>query len=125
MNTLQENKTTTNPRRLESRFLAPAVDIRETREEYQLLADMPGVSKDDIEVVMDGAELTVTGHRRSAAVKGDYLHRESKEYSFRRTFEIDPSINSARIAAKMVNGVLTVHLPKAEAVKPRKIDIEG
>jgi HSP20 family protein len=55
--------------------------------------------------------------------KGKEVYRESRELDYRRVFELDPSIDSARITAKMEQGVLRLHLPKAESVKPRKISV--
>lgn len=125
MNGLQQTEKKQELSRMEPTFVAPPVDIHEAKDEYRLVADMPGVGKDDLEVMLDGTELTVTGHRRQVDLKGDYLHRESRAYSFRRTFELDPSIDGAKVSAQIVEGVLTVRLPKTEAVKPRRIEVGG
>ena len=104
-------------------FDSPLVDIYETKDAYILQADMPGVPKDGLEVLLEDNALTLVGHRTSSPVAGDALVRESKETDFRRVFELDPAIDTARIKARMDQGVLTLNLPKAERVKPRRIEV--
>jgi HSP20 family protein len=112
-----------NPRQTEERFAIPPVDIREEADEFVLIADMPGVTKEGLEVTLDANELTLVGHRSPATENREYLHRESRRPSYRRVFEIAPEIDAGRITAHIADGVLTVRLPKAEALKPRKIAI--
>jgi HSP20 family protein len=119
--------TKTNPqmaeRPVEQRFIAPPVDIREDKDAFILVADMPGVDKRGITVRLDSTDLTVTGERTVDYAAGEELHRESARRSYRRTFEIAPEIDSARISARVSDGVLTLTLPKAEAVKPLTIAV--
>jgi len=124
MNTAIKTETERNLARPEDRFVVPAVDITETKDEFVLQADMPGVAKNSLEVLLEGNELTVVGHRVPMA-PGEYLHRESNAAAFRRTFVVDPTIDGARITAQIDNGVLRVRLPKAEAVKPRRILVKA
>jgi HSP20 family protein len=105
-------------------FVIPVVDIESTPEGYVLHAEMPGVNKEGIEVTVENGDLILTGHRRSLEVSGELVHRESRPNDFRRVYELDPSIDTARITARIENGVLTVNLPKAESVKPRRIELE-
>jgi HSP20 family protein len=84
---------------------------------------MPGVNKDGLEVLLEGNELTIVGHRQPAAVMGELIFRESQTADFRRVFELDPAIDTRRIVAKMNQGVLTLTLPKSDKVKPRKIAV--
>jgi|YNPNPStandDraft_1061719.scaffolds.fasta_scaffold08932_1 HSP20 family protein len=111
----------------EQKYVAPKVDIFETGDEYLLQADMPGVGKDGIQISLDSNELTILGHRATGrdktATSCNYLHRESAPVNFRRVFVLDPTIDTNRITAEMDQGVLTVHLPKAEKVKPRLIPV--
>jgi len=110
--------------RPERAFLSPAVDIRETKDAYVLEAEMPGVSRNGLEITLDGNVLTFVGHRgQSSAIKADLVYRESADADFRRVFELDPAIDRARIDARMDQGVLTLTLPKIEKVKPRKITV--
>jgi HSP20 family protein len=102
---------------------SPVVDIYETKDAYVLQADMPGVQKDGLEVLLEDNTLTLVGHRTPGPVTGEVLVRESNENDFRRVFELDPAIDTTRIKARMDQGVLTLDLPKAERVKPRRIEV--
>ena len=104
-------------------YVAPAASVLETGEGYSLQVEMPGVKKEGLEISIENNELTLTGRRSLPAVDGTLLHRESWRENFRRTFELDPSIDGNRIAAKIDQGIVTLTLPKAEHVKPRKITV--
>ena len=106
------------------RFATPLVDIESTQDGYVLYAEMPGVSKDGIEVTVENGDLLIVGHRRPLEVSGEPIYRESRLYDFRRVYELDPSIDTSRVSARIENGLLTVNLPKAEKVKPRRIEVE-
>jgi HSP20 family protein len=119
----QKKETALEPQRAPERYLTPDVDIWESKNEYRLEADMPGVEKDGLDITLEGHVLTIVGHREGPAPAGDPLYRESHPYDYRRVFELDPAIDSGKISAKVEKGVLLVTLPKAEKVKPRKITI--
>lgn len=103
--------------------VTPLANILETKDGYVLEAEMPGVNKDGLEITVESGDLTILGRRNTVASKGSILHRESRDGDYRRVFELDPSIDSANITARVENGVLRLTLPKAEAVKPRKITV--
>lgn len=105
-------------------YVTPLANIVETKDGYLLEAEMPGVNKGGLEITVDSGSLTILGRRSVPESNGTVLHRESRDADFRRVFELDPSIDSARITGAMENGVLRITLPKAEAVKPRKIVVE-
>jgi HSP20 family protein len=107
----------------ERRYLAPEVNIFETKDEYVLEAEMPGVSKDGLEITLEGNVLTLVGRRSDETPTGEPLYRESRPADYRRVFELDPAIDAERINARVDQGVLTLTLPKAERVKPRKIAV--
>jgi HSP20 family protein len=109
----------------ERSFISPQVNIFETKEGYLLEADLPGVTKDGLEVTLEGTTLTLVGRRSEEKFSADLLYRESKGVDYRRVFELDPSIDTAKINARVEDGVLYLELPKAEAVKPRKIQIQS
>lgn len=103
-------------------YVSPDVNIVETEDGYVLDAEMPGVTKDGLDISLEDNVLTIVG-RRSEAPVGTSLYRESRSADFRRIFQLDPSIESARINARIEQGILTLTLPKAEKVKPRKITV--
>ena len=103
--------------------IAPEVNIYETKEAYVLEAEMPGVSKDGLEITLEGNELTITGRRHPETVAGEPLFRERTARDYTRTFELDPAIDTARINARIDQGLLTLTLPKSEQVKPRRITV--
>jgi HSP20 family protein len=107
----------------ERAWVAPEVNIYETADGYVLEAEMPGVTKEGLEITLEGNTLTFVGRRSNEVVQGTVLYRESEPTDYRRVFELDPAIDSGKISAEMRQGVLTLSLPKAERVKPRKIEI--
>lgn len=104
-------------------FVAPAASVLENGDGYSLQVEMAGVNKDGLEISTEGTELTIIGRRSLPSIDGAIVHRESRRENFRRTFEIDPSIDVNKINATIEQGLLTVTLPKAEHVKPRKITV--
>ena len=125
MNTLvRENRSgSTNGERAPEQFIAPPATVLENADGYTLEVEMPGVSKENLEMWVENNELTITGRRAMPAVEGTLIHRESRAENFRRTFELDPSIDAEKISAKIEQGVVSLTLPKAEQVKPRKITV--
>ncbi len=103
-------------------FVLPPVNITETKDGYMLEAEMPGVNKEGLEVLLEGNELTLIG-RRGEHESAECVYRESSPLDYRRVFVLDPSVDTAQIDARMENGVLKLYLPKAEKVKPRRIAI--
>ena len=104
-------------------YVAPVANILETSDGYLLEAEMPGVAKDGIEVTVENGELIIVGRRGDKNLPGTAVYRESRPLDYRRVFDLDPSIDTARITAKMEQGILTLTLPKAEEVKPRRIQV--
>ena len=104
-------------------YLTPVVDLHQDAEGFTLEVEMPGVSKQGVEVSVEEGKLILTGHRRAEGDFGRPVHRERKVGEYRRVFDLDPSIDATKISARVEQGVLAVHLPKTEAVKPRKITV--
>jgi len=104
-------------------YISPRVNITETKEGYLLQAEMPGVNKSGLEISLEGNELTLVGRRQEEVQGLDLVYRESSNRDYRRVFVLDPTIDTGKIEAKMENGVLRLHLPKAEYVKPRQIQV--
>jgi HSP20 family protein len=105
-------------------YVSPEVNIFETSDGYVLEAEMPGVDKEGLEITLEGNEMTIVGRRKDEVVQGEALFRERALTDYQRVFELDPAIDTAKIAAKMEQGVLTLTLPKSERVKPRKITVD-
>lgn len=116
------NTTVREPGQTEQ-FVAPTASVLENAEGYQLQVEMPGVNKQGLEISTEGNELTIIGRRSLPTIEGSLIHNESRRENFRRTFEIDPSIDVNKINARIDQGLLTVMLPKAEHVKPRRITV--
>jgi HSP20 family protein len=123
--TLQKERATPTPTEREQtiQFVTPEVNIYETKDGYTLEAEMPGVNKDGLEITLEGLEITLTGRRAAEVGSGETLFRERHGADYRRVFELDPAIDTARISARMNQGVLFLTLPKSEQVKPRKITV--
>jgi HSP20 family protein len=122
MNTLvRENRDT--DRAQSEQFLAPAASVIEVGDGYTLEVEMPGVKKDGLDISIENNELTIIGRRSFPTMQGTLIHHESRPENFRRTFELDPSIDADKISAKIEQGLVTLTLPKAEHVKPRKIAV--
>ena len=104
-------------------FVTPVANILETTDGYLLEAEMPGVTRDGLEVTVENGELVLIGHRADKETIGTALYRESRPLDYRRVFDLDPSIDTSKITAKMEQGMLKLTLPKAEEVKPRRIEV--
>ena len=122
MNTLtRENRE--SDRSQAEQFITPPASVREISDGYTLEIEMPGVKKDGLEISVENNELTIIGRRSLPQIEATLIHRESRPENFRRAFELDPSIDLSKISARIDQGVLTLTLPKAEQVKPRKITV--
>jgi HSP20 family protein len=122
MNTLtRENRE--GDRALAEQFVAPPASVIEAGDGYMLEVEMPGVNKDGLDISVENNELKIVGRRSFPFVEGTLIHHESRPENFRRTFELDPSIEANKISAKVEQGLVTLTLPKAGHVKPRKIPV--
>ena len=103
----------------------PAVDINETESEIAITADIPGMKKEDIKVVVHENTLTLKGERTSEKKDENtkYYRFERQTGSFYRSFKLPAVVNSEKIKANYVNGVLEIVLPKVEEAKPKEIAI--
>ena len=104
------------------RSVAPPVDIYEMRDGLVVLADLPGVAKEALDVRVDNNVLTIRGHARHV-VPGEVTYREYELVNFFRQFELSDQVDQSRITADLKCGVLTLNLPKAEEAKPRQIEV--
>ncbi len=119
------NNITTETAKKNAEFcLTPAGDIYETDHNYTLRLEMPGVTKEDLEVTLNNEELEISGKVTNEVPEGKNLrYAEYSLHNYRRKFRIGQEIDRNSISANLENGVLTLTLAKSEAVKPRKIEI--
>ena len=108
--------------RSEERYVTPPVDIYENGDALIVTADLPGVAKENLDVRVENNLLTIRG-RPSHLASGDPIYREYELVSFFRQFELNEKVDRAKISAQLQHGVLTLHLPKAQEAKPRKIEV--
>jgi HSP20 family molecular chaperone IbpA len=105
-------------------FLAPLTDIYESEDEFVLTANMPGVSRENIQIKLEDTSLAIFGRINFAeAVKRNYILNENEIGNYYRKFNISNSIDETRIEAMFENGQLIVRLPKHDRVKPRTINV--
>ncbi|MCO6437915.1 MAG: Hsp20/alpha crystallin family protein [Phycisphaerae bacterium] len=103
----------------------PNVDIVENKEELLVRADMPGVTRDSVDINFENGVLTIVGKVLPRQTPGaNLLHREYGVGDFYRTFRVSEAIDASKISAEYAQGVLTLHLPKVEAARARKIEIK-
>jgi len=123
--TLTTNRPETEGQRLPERVITPRASVYETPDSVMLELEMPGVSRDSIEVSVENDELSVSGRRVYPADDGvEWLHQERLPFNYRRSFILSDRIESTNIGAEYTDGVLRLTLPKAVQAKPRKITIE-
>ncbi|MGI9257117.1 MAG: Hsp20/alpha crystallin family protein [Salinispira sp.] len=121
----------------------PAVDVKEAADQYELVAELPGMDRNDVDVnIKDGlltiearqesekkAEKAATAEKAEKAADEDqtsdtpYLLRERRSTYFSRSFRLPKNADQGKIKAEFANGLLTLNIPKSEAVKPRAIKI--
>jgi len=116
----QQNGNVDKPQ--EHRTVTPAVDIYENDTEVLLVADLPGVKPENLNLRVDNGELNIEA-TRTYEKNGTTTGEESFEYL--RSFRVPKTIDAEKIGADLKNGVLKVHLPKMEQVRPRKISVKA
>ncbi len=122
MNTLVRERRDRDHAQTEQ-FVVPSASVIEAANGHTLQVEMPGVNKQGLEVLVENNELTIVGRRSPPTVEGTLIHNETRPENFRRTFELEPSIDAEKISATIDQGLVTLSLPKAEHVKPRKIAV--
>lgn len=106
-----------------AQFVRPRTRITETAIAYLAEVELPGVSKDRLEITFENGEVVVIGRRQPTEAQA--LHRETRSADFRRAFELGSGIDATAIAATIDQGLLILQLPKAEAAKGRRIEVNG
>lgn len=118
-----QKPTTTESTRNHERYITPPVDIYETPDGLVVLADLPGVAQEALDVRVDNNVLTIRGHARHT-IPGDVTYREYELANFFRQFELSDKVDQQHISAELKCGVLTLQLPKAAEAKPRQIEVQ-
>ncbi len=108
-----------------TRAWAPAVDILETPEAYEVKAELPGIPKEDVHISVENNILTLKGERKFEKDESkENYHRIERTYgAFARSFNLPTRVDHDRVQAKFDNGVLTISVPKAAEAKPKRIEI--
>ena len=108
--------------REDTRVLIPPVDIFETETGLVVVADLPGVNKEDIEVNVEKNILTLKA-KPAQHLKDNLARQEYELLPFHRQFQVSEAVDQSGISAEMKYGVLTIHLPKVKEQQPRKIEV--
>ena len=105
---------------------APLVDITEDDKEYMIKADLPEIKKEDVKITVQDGVLAISGERKyEKEEKGKKYHRVERSYgSFERSFTVPADAEEEKVSAQFKDGVLTVHLPKGEHAKPKRLEIK-
>jgi HSP20 family protein len=105
---------------------APSVDIYESEDAFVLKAELPGFTKDDVQIELHNNRLTVRGERKQETeAKEEQYHRRERAYGrFERSFMLPTMIDADKVTANFKNGVLELRLPKSEKAKPKRIAIQ-
>lgn len=107
------------------KYFVPAVDIYETDQEVTVIAEMPGVAANGIEVTLEDDVLTIQGRKEGEEhPNARILLQEYETGSYQRRFTVAETIDQNKIRASLNNGLLKVVLPKTEPAKPRKIEVQ-
>ena len=103
----------------------PSVDIKETKDDFVLMAEVPGMSKNDIKINISENTLTIKGEKKEEKKEADHnFHRVERKYgSFQRSFTLPTQIQGDKVKASYKDGVLSITMPKKEEVKPKEIPI--
>jgi HSP20 family protein len=126
MNLLSKQETPATTQTAPRRTFVPRYNVAETAEAFVVTAYVPGVDRTELETHVDGEKLTVFARRTwTPPQDATAIYREIADGDYRLVLELDHRINREAVRAELTQGVLTLTLPKSEAVKPRKIEILG
>lgn len=111
---------------LEAGDWSPKVDISETDNHFQIIAEIPGISRDDVKINIENNILTIQGERKEEKEeKGQRFHRIERYFgSFSRSFSLPHYVDENHVEATFKDGLLTLQIPKTEAAKPKSIEVK-
>lgn len=102
----------------------PRTNLYDAGDQLELKVEVPGLTKDDLNIKIQGNYLEISGSRKSDTPEGYTVHRvERGTASFSRSFTLPSDVDSDKVEANLANGLLTLTLPKSEAAKPKQIAI--
>jgi HSP20 family protein len=105
------------------RYIPPRVNIIENQDAVTIEAELPGVSKENAEIEVRNGTLVLQGRRANGHDKSTFRFRERSDADYFRVFQLGDGVDTNGISARMVDGVLTIHVPKADRLKPRTISV--
>lgn len=109
---------------LDTRTMTPRVDVLEDEEGITLLADLPGVSKDQLEIKVEGDALVIEGSMAPTVLKGlEPVYAEVRLSRYRRSYTLSHELDPSHIVAALKDGVLNVRIPKQASAQPRRISV--
>lgn len=106
-----------------SAAFSPACDVRANEREILFFLDVPGMKREDLEIVLEGGVLTVKGQRKYTGDAGDKVWLGRSYGAFTRTFTLPDHVDADKLYAELADGVLTVRIPRHEKARPRRIEI--
>jgi len=104
----------------------PSINLTEDKENYYILAELPGIAKDELDIEATGNNISLSGERKIPSVEeGARYHRREREAGkFSRVVSLPGDINAEKVSANLSNGILKLTVPKAEKAKPKQIAIK-
>ena len=106
------------------RYRVPRVEVVETPEAVILRVEMPGVAKEDFDIRIDNDELSISGKRKQRDSELKFVHVESDQSDYRRTFVLSDELDTSNVNAKLEKGILTLTLNKKKEGVPHKVTVE-
>jgi HSP20 family protein len=105
----------------------PVTDVAETEDAYEVMVELPGLKPEDFNVEIKEGDLWITGHKKDEREENGWnYHRVERHYGeFRRAIPLEAPVDAEKVEAHYTNGVLSIHVPKTEAAKPRRINVKA
>lgn len=107
------------------RYYQLPVDVYATENEIVIQASLPGIAPDEVQINLEGDQLTIRGEMKPPLENVDYLFQERASGAFQRTLTVNVPVDASKAEAVFENGVLTLTLPKAERIKPKTITVKA
>lgn len=121
-----EGQVPTESRRTRETLFVPRADVIEQKDGFLVLADMPGVDEKSVDIQVERNVLTISGRIEPQSFDGMQLsYQEYEQGRYERQFTLSDEVSTTGIEATVKNGVLEIHLPKAESARPRKITVNA